>query len=99
MRADTVQHDSEQLMEISDKFAQILDDLQGSYKRVWKLIHDISGHWLGEAANDFEYEAYEVDEAWSRVFNALQEGRDGTVNMARILDAGIEQAADVQRKK
>jgi WXG100 family type VII secretion target len=99
MRADTVQHDSEQLMEMSAKFGQILDDLQGSYNRVWKLIDDIDGHWLGEAATDFETEAYDVDKNWGRVLNALQEGRDGTVNIARILDAGIEQAAAVQRKK
>jgi len=84
-------------MEISAKFGQILDDLQGSYNGVWKLIDDIDGHWRGEAANDFGIEAYDVDKNWSRVLNALQGGRDGVVNIARILDAGVEQAAAVQR--
>ena len=98
MRADTVQHDSEQLMEISARFGQILDELTGRYDRVWKLIDDIMSHWLGEAANDFETEAWKVHEAWKGVLSALENARDGTVNIARILDTGWEQAATVQRR-
>jgi len=98
--ADAIQANYEQLKEISTKLMQINDDLVPHLNKTAELTNEMGQHWLGEAADKFEYD--ESSGCWHPFYSlteTLQAASERVDKISQVLREAEEEAGERQKAK